>query len=208
MAPEPRGSRRNTRLMIAEGLLHLLSSVRPLSSAFKEALENEMIDLSLPKGHYLLEEKSICNHLFYLHSGFAVSFSYTETAKQIEWLWKPGEVVFSAISFFRQVPSDEFIQLIDDSQVSRISHTSLIGLGRDFPEALGACFSLFAGWAEQAEGRLHDLQHLGAPTRFEKMVGTYPRVEQLLSQENIASYLNIAPQSLSRLKRRQRGKGH
>jgi hypothetical protein len=58
---------------------------------------------------------------------------------------------------------------------------------------------------ENSRERTHDMQHLNARERYQKLLANFPQIEQIIAQEFIASYLGIAPQSLSRLKRQMRG---
>lgn len=56
----------------------------------------------------------------------------------------------------------------------------------------------------KCRARISDIQRLSALARLEILLNIYPDIEQIIPQESIASYLNITPQSLSRLKKRKR----
>jgi hypothetical protein len=72
---------------------------------------------------------------------------------------------------------------------------------QDFPEANAIYRMVMNEYVEQLRERIHDMQHLSAVDRFKKLHDRLPRIEQIVSQEYLASYLGITPQSLSRLKR-------
>jgi CRP-like cAMP-binding protein len=188
-----------------ENLFSVLSAIRPLSERFKKALAKEMVHLSLPANFNLLEAPRISDHAYFLDSGLAMSYRFIKGDKQIETFWASGQIILSAKSFFEQVASNEFIVLLAKSEVLCISYKSVIRLLDAFPEANFIYRVVMNQYYEQTIERLHDMQHLSSLERYEKLMASLPSLEQSISQEHIASYLGIAPQSLSRLKRQKDG---
>jgi len=188
-----------------ERLFALLSGIHPLSDEFKAAIEEELTLLSLPKNHMLLEAPRIAEHAFFLDSGFAMSYIYMKGQKQIENFWASGQIVISAKSFFEQVPCREFIKLMVQSEVLCVSYHGVLRLFKAFPEAHFIYATIMNQYYENSRERTHDMQHLNARDRYQKLLTHFPQIEQIIAQEYIASYLGIAPQSLSRLKRQMRG---
>lgn len=183
-------------------LFHALARYHPLSDAFKEALEKEMIPLSPTKNYILLAMPNVSTHAYYLASGFAVSYSFYEGKRITEAFWKPGDIILSFESFFRQTPALESIQLIPKSDVYCISYTRVMELLNTFPEAQLICRAVLLQHYVQCRTRLHDMQRLSAYQRFQKLLHTYPTLERIVSQDAIASYLGITAQSLARMKRK------
>jgi len=182
-------------------LFQVLSAIHPLSEDFKSALAREITHLSLPNYYLLLEAPKIAEHAYFLANGFAITYTFINGKKQIEYLWTVGQIVVSARSFFEQVPSKEFIQLVKQSEVLYISYASTIRLLETFPEANFIYRVIMNQYLENSRERIRDLQHLNAVERYQKLSTSFPHIEQIISQEYIASYLGIAPQSLSRLKK-------
>jgi CRP-like cAMP-binding protein len=52
----------------------------------------------------------------------------------------------------------------------------------------------------QIEDRLTDLQFLDAKQRYQKLLSLYPDITNRISLGNIASYLNITQETLSRIR--------
>lgn len=134
-----------------------------------------------------------------------MSYSYTDAGLQVENFWKDGEVILSVKSFFEQAPSAESIRLMVPAEVIFISYRGVQRLFRDFREAHLIYETVVNRYYEQSRERAHDILTLDATERYMKLLSTFPRIEQMVTQEHIASYLGIAPQSLSRLKRQMRG---
>jgi CRP/FNR family transcriptional regulator, anaerobic regulatory protein len=182
-------------------LLALLSTIEPLSEGFKKALKKEIVMLPLPKNHMLLEAAKVAEHAYFLDSGFAMSFRYLQGKKHIEEFYPQGKIVISPRSFFEQIPSKESIQLLEASEVLHIRYDSVMSLLRRYPEADSIYRATMNQYYEESRARIHDFQYLTAVERYEKLHASYPRLEQLVPQEYIASYLGIVPQSLSRIKK-------
>lgn len=184
-----------------EKILKALSAIQPLSQEFEEALKSRIVTLSLPKHHLLLHAADISDNAFFLESGFAMSFRYIKGKKHIEEFYSDGEIIVSPMSFFQQLPSQESIQLLDQSDVSHIAYPHVMWLLSNFPEAQMIYRATMNLYYERSRERIHDFQLLNAVERYEKLNEFYPSVKHLVPLEQIASYLGIAPQHLSRIRR-------
>lgn len=190
--------------MSLERLFAFLSEVHPLSDGLRASVEREVMLLSLPKNHILLEAPRVSDFVWFLDSGFAMSYTYTESGLQVENFWKAGQIILSVKSFFEQSPSTESIRLMAPGDVIFFSHAGIRRLFREHREAHILYAILLSRYYEQSRERAQDLLRMDATERYQKLLSTFPRIEQMVAQEYIASYLGIAPQSLSRLKREMR----
>jgi CRP-like cAMP-binding protein len=188
--------------MSPEGLFNVLAAFHPLSNEFKKALEKELIPMSLPKHHILLEAPKVSSHAYFLDKGFAMSYSFYMGRKVTEDFWHSGQIMAAFESFFEQKPSAVFIQLMTKSDVFCISYTSVQNLFEGYPEAQRIYRSILnRNYAENLT-RIQDMQRLKASQRLQKLLAALPDIEMIVSQDAIASYLGITAQSLARIKRK------
>ena len=131
-----------------------------------------------------------------------MSYTFMEGEKQVEGFWISGQILVPAKSFFEQVPSAEFIQLMEQSEVLCMSYAGVSRLFDAFPEANSISRAVINQYYENSLGRIRDMQRLTSMQRYARLINTFPRIEQVVPQEYIASWLGITPQSLSRIKRR------
>lgn len=183
-------------------LFNVLSGFHPMSREFRSALEKRLIPMSLPKNYILLEAPKIATHAYFLDTGFAMSYSWHEGRKVAEGFWKAGEVMVVFDSFFEQKPSDLCIQLMKKSDLYCIGFAEVQEMLETFPEAQHIYRGVMNKHLSACLERLRDTQRLRASERHRKLLGRYPGIEQLVSQDAIASYLGITAQSLARMKRR------
>lgn len=186
--------------MNTDRLFEVLSAMHFLPADFKEALKTELKCVTFPKGHYLVQAHTPAHHSYFMESGFAVAYQYRQDRRIVTDFWQPGEIILSPKSFFRQVPTDEIIQLTTDSQLLTLSHHSANKLLGEYHVANLLARDITAEYLSKSQERIVDFHTLKAWERYTKLLKVYPGIELNVSQEFIASYLHITPQSLSRLK--------
>jgi CRP-like cAMP-binding protein len=157
--------------------------------------------MAVPKNYFLLQTPSIANEVHFLLSGFAVSYVTTGQQKITKAFWKPGQFIVSFKSFFSQTPTQEVMQIVEKSEMLTITFSGLNRIVTGFPEAQILYQKMMYKHCLLSMRRVNEFQVLHAKARFEKLIRQYPRLEKHVTQESIASYLGITPQSLSRLKR-------
>lgn len=187
-------------VMNTDPLYELLSSKRPLPAGFRGALERVLRPALFPKGHQLVQAQSAAHHAYFLQKGFAVSFQYRGNKRVVTDFWKSGQIILSPRSFFEQLPTDEIIQLATNSELLSMSYLSFQELSERFLVANYLTRDLTAHYHERSIERIVDLHTMDSWQRYLKLLNGYPGLEHYVSQDIIASYLNIAPPSLSRLK--------
>lgn len=188
--------------MHAQNLLDVLAGIVPLSDGFKEAVQRLTVRLSLPRKYRLLQAPQVADQAYFLEKGYAMSYHFVRGKRKVETFWASGHIMLSPKSFFERVPSTEFIELIEQSDVLCLNHGSVQQLLRDFEEARYIHQVVMNQYAERERQRLHDRQYLRAEEQYEKLLATFPGIEQHVTQRAIASYMGITAQSLCRMKRR------
>lgn len=183
-----------------EKLFQVLSAIHPLPRGFKEALSKELQIISYPKNHFLVQMFSVAHYGYFLENGFAVAYHFHEGKKIVTSFFQPSDIVFSPKSFFEQTQAEENIQLTMDSDLIAISSESVHKLFERFPVANFLARAITADYYAKSQKRQIECHSLTTWQRYEKLHSDFPKIEMNATQELIASYLNITPQSLSRLK--------
>ena len=184
-----------------ESWLYALSKFSRISDTLKRAIETELEYQVLPRHSFILQPPLISDTLYYMHSGFAMSYVLMEGRKLTKAFWKPGQLVVSFYSMFNQTPTNEHIQVVEKAEVAALKYSSLKQIIAASQEAQALYYKIMNDHYLQGMNEIDDIQMMTAIERFQKLLAIYPNLEQLVSQEAIAHYLSITPQSLSRLKR-------
>lgn len=158
--------------------------------------------LEYPKNYFLLKQGRPCGHLWFLMKGSVRYFHTSEEGKEMNvWFSFDNDIVADAPSFVNQTPSNESIQLLEDSHLYAIDYTnSQYLLQKHHSFALWYIKMVERYYISQIEERISDLQFLNAKQRYEKLLAKFPGIGNRVSLGHIASYLNITQETLSRIR--------
>ncbi len=158
--------------------------------------------MELPKNYFLLKSGKPCKHLWFMTKGAARYFYTNDQGKEMNtWFSLDTQIITDTTSFVKQEPAQESIQLMEDSEVYCIGYTSLQALlQKHHSFALWYIKLVEVHYVSQIEDRISDLQFLDAKQRYLKILDQYPDITNRVSLGNIASYLNITQETLSRIR--------
>lgn len=158
--------------------------------------------LEYPKNYFLLKPGRPCKHLWFMTKG-AVRYFYTnDQGKEMNtWFSLDTQIITDAPSLVNQTPSQESIQLVEDSEIYVIEYATIQALLKKHHSfALWYIKLVELHYVAQIEDRIADLQFLDAKQRYQKLLSLYPDITNRISLGNIASYLNITQETLSRIR--------
>ena len=153
------------------------------------------------KDEILLTEGKICKHLYFLERGL-LRYFINKDGKDITKFFTEAPYCFtSQVSFSAQKPATENIQAIEKSivwQTTLIKTDELLELKswNTFVRKLIQEVQFFT------EEILEEIQTETAENRYKKMIETNPALLQRVPLQHLASFLGIAPQSLSRIRKK------
>jgi CRP-like cAMP-binding protein len=153
------------------------------------------------KEEIVLEEGKICKHLYFVESGL-LRFYINKDGNDITKFFTDAPYFFtSQVSFNTQKPAFENIQAIEKSIVFQISYKQSNELFRlkswsEFGRKITQEVQFFT------EEILEQLQTETAEFRYERMLKNNPKLLQRIPLKHLATYLGIAPQSLSRIRKK------
>ncbi|MCG2616998.1 Crp/Fnr family transcriptional regulator [Terrimonas sp. NA20] len=176
-------------------------SGQTLTEKDQEIIRGAMEPKKLRKKQYFLEEGKVCKYTGFILKGamrqFSVDDNGTEHILQltIENWW-----VVDRQSFMNQTPSRYFIEAWEDTELLLLPRPQL-----DTILAIPAINAMFWQMSENnhiaSQKRLDDTISLNAVSRFENFQKQYPEIMQRFPLHQIASYLGIARETLSRIRR-------
>jgi CRP-like cAMP-binding protein len=111
-----------------------------------------------------------------------------------------GHIVHSELSFFYRTPSSAVIETLEPTVFFSITYDSLQELYDRFPKAERLGRLIISDLFMKKDDRYFDQLNKNTRERFLEYVRTHPQMLQRVPQKYIASYLNIKPETFSRLK--------
>ena len=183
---------------------HYIVKIKKLIENFDDATLEALTEISytktFAKGDYLLKANSICNKSYWVESGVLRRY-YVHNDKEIttEFYFK-NDLAMSFDSYILQKPSREYIQALTEVtvniteyssfQIEKIKHKQLQEL--DF-----LMTEYYALWLEE---KVFELHTQNATERYQTLLTKSPHIIQQVQLTQIASYLNVSLETLSRIR--------
>ncbi len=153
------------------------------------------------KGDAIIREGKIEKYLYFIVEGVARSFFYKEEKEICLEFFFTGSLFSSYASFLDQMPSDLNYEALTPLATMRIHYDDLQNIFKKNPkfDRLGRIMTeeVF----KKSSERVCDLLSLSATERYQKLLNAYPQYVQNIPLKYLASYLNITPESLSRIRK-------
>ncbi|MHA4809004.1 Crp/Fnr family transcriptional regulator [Flavitalea flava] len=171
--------------------------------------ENELITISekfvvkqYAKNDFLLKAGKVCTKLFFIKEGLIRMYQLRENGKEItNYLACDGSFVVSAKSFLLQKPYYDNIQCLEDSTILEISFEEMQGLYQAIPNWNIVGRKLMEESVLCLANLLENQHHIKAKDRYLKFLQEKPlKIINQTPVQYIATFLGIAPESLSRIR--------
>ncbi len=153
-------------------------------------------------GDYFLREGQVCQHIGFIEKGLCRLYYLNDGKEVTNCFCKENTITCSYRSLITQQPSDVAIQAIEDVTLLTLSNESLQALYKKnlFWQQVGR----LAGEAEYINVDCHNrfLTDLTATERYLQVLEEEPDLLQRVPLQYLASYLQIAPETLSRIRKK------
>lgn len=155
------------------------------------------------KKEFLLKEGDVCVHEGFVLKGCFKVFRTNENADEqilhfgIEDWW-----LSDMDSFINQIPSQLNIQAIEDSEILLISKEDKEKLYLELPEIERLMRLKFQMSIIALQRRIIDNLNKPSDERYQDFLRDYPRIAHRLTNIQIAAYLGVTPEFISRIRRK------
>jgi len=190
--------------MISSQHQQLKSALTAFADIPSEELESHLHAFEpvfFKKGDMLLQEGSTCRFLYFINQGLVRSYLVQNGKEYIRQFIEENGFAVDLESFLLQKPSSFFFEAMEDTQVLRISSSSLTHLFNSYFHLM----KLGKMMAEQSTINLIrksvSLVKHNTKARYLDFVAERPNLVQRVPLFMIASYLGVTPESLSRIRK-------
>ena len=176
-----------------------------LAGLSKEAYDVFMgftIKKEYPKGEILIENGKKNEFVFFLISGSAKSYNFKDSKQICLWFAFESDCI-ATIRSFDDLISQETVELLEDSEIIQIKLDDLMTLSNQFVSISSLMLQLLKEHILFLEYKLNGLQFMTSEERYDKLIRDYPEVLQRVSLTDIASYLGLSRETLSRIRRKK-----
>lgn len=191
--------------MIDEVLQTITQKITPLSDETLAEVKQYARIINVFKGDVLVKEGEFSDHLYFVVQGGARAY-YLKDGKTItDWFAFENDFISSIVSFFLAVPSQHYIEVLEDTMLMVLQLRDIETLCdkyHDF-ERLGRLSTTKT--MIQLQQRIVSLQFKSSKERYNSLLEKYPKIELRAPLGDIASYLGITQETLSRIRNAKNG---
>ena len=184
-------------------LLDYFNRLIPLSTEEEDLVSSKFLPHLFLKKQFVLQHGDTCQHFDFVVRGCLRLYKVgNDGAYHILQFATENHWISDLASFHRKIKSTFDIDALEDTVVLRISHTDLIDLYVKAPKFDRIFRVLLENHFMQQQERIGQLFSSTAEERYQSFLETYPHLPNRLSQVQIAAYLGITPEFLSRIRSR------
>ena len=193
----------DTTSTTVQSLLEYFQRLIPLSKEEKELVLTKFQPHLFIRKQFALQHGDVCQYFDFVVRGclrlYKVGkdgvYHVLQFATENHW-------ISDLASFHKKTKSNLNIDALEDTVVLRISYNDLIDLYMKAPKFDRIFRVLLENHFMQQQERIGQLFSSTAEERYLSFLETYPHLQNRLSQVQIAAYLGVTPEFLSRIRSR------
>lgn len=187
-------------MYLLEPLLRSFNKVYPLSNPLKRALYKHLQHRVLPGKHLMLKKGQVCDSIYFVKSGILRAYSRRRGEEITTCFYQKGDVFIGRNILLDPKPSEEYLDAVVDTEVILIEREPLLRICKQFPEFTFIMNHLTEHALSNANALIALLKTKSADEKFHRLSKLYPNLRMRVKGRHLASFLNIAKETFSRVK--------
>jgi len=167
----------------------------------KDALLSRITERKIKRRQFILQENDICKHFTYVVEGCFKMYGIAQNGKEHNLLFAAEDDWIADLdSLHKEKPSKLYIEAIEPSTILQLSKADLWFLYTNFPKFDRNFRVIIEDKYIELQNRLLQTFSSTAQERYDFFLTQYPRLSMRLPNTQIASYLGITPEFLSKIR--------
>ncbi|MBB6499147.1 Crp/Fnr family transcriptional regulator [Pedobacter cryoconitis] len=160
-----------------------------------------MSEESFKKGTKILYQREVQKRAWFIIKGSAREFKEDQNnhpQEQTTWFWFDGDLIYTVPGFFSQDPVLSSVELLEDSQLVYLKIEDYVHL----KNGTALLFDKIRDHYESLRQQYYiSKSHLSGKEKYLQLFKVHPELFNYAKQKDIAYFLGLSPNSLSRLRR-------
>ena len=183
-------------------LLNLFSEFPSLNEEEIKAIAESIIVRSVKKGTILLNEGSVSKECYSVLKGCVRQYYIKDGEEKTTAFFTEGQAVASFTSYINQTPSNHYLICVEDCSLTVGSKEKEKQMIAEFPKLESIIRSEMEKNAGIAQEEMATFITSSPEERYINLIKNRSELLNRVPQHQIASFLGIKPESLSRLRKR------
>lgn len=183
-------------------LLDYFSRIMPISKEEADAIAETMVIKNYKKGHILLKEGQISTEAYFVLEGCVRQYFIVDGEEKTANFFTEEQWVISLNSFSNNLPSNHYMACATDCFLVVGNREKEENLYVHFPKLETVSRKVMEKVFTEQQEIMSSYSTDSPEQRYLKLLKSRPELFQQIPQYQIASYLGVKPESLSRIKKR------
>lgn len=171
-----------------------------LSPDALNAFANILVPFKLLRGQNLVNEGDVCQYMFYVHKGLVLQYYSKNNTTVTEHISHEGDMVICIESFFLREPSKIMAKMLEPGLVFGIPHDEMEALSRQSYEICKLMLDIDARSLIISQRKADVLRFETAKERYIRTMKENPEIIRRAPLHHVASFLQMTPETLSRVR--------
>ena len=182
-------------------IVKYLSKYIPITKEMEDVIIASGFIRSFKKGTLLLEEGKFSNECYFIIKGCVRSFHIKDGEEKTTEFYTEEQAVTPS-AYGKRIPSGYYLECLEDT-ISGVGTPDIeTELYQKFPQLESLTRALVEAIMAKQLDLMDDFKMSSPEVRYLNLLKTRPDLIQRVPQHQIASYLGIKPESLSRIRKR------
>jgi CRP-like cAMP-binding protein len=165
-----------------------------------DILEGVLVPMKFAKGEVLLAEGQTCTNIYWIVKGLVRQYYFKNKKEVTEYMAAENTIVMSIESLFREQPSLQIIQALEPTLVYVLPKAGLEAVAMRSVNIQILYRKILEESLIISQQRADMLRFESAQDRYQKLVKSSPQLVLRAPLVYIASYLQMTPETLSRVR--------
>jgi CRP-like cAMP-binding protein len=165
-----------------------------------DVLESVLVPLKFTKGEKILSEGDICHNIYWIVKGLVRQYYYKNGKEVTEYMGAENTVMMSIESLFMEKPSTQIMQALEPTLIYALPKMELEAVAMRSVNIQILFRKILEESLIISQVRADMLRFESAQDRYQRLVKSSPQLILRAPLVYIASYLQMTPETLSRVR--------
>ncbi len=171
-----------------------------LHRADLDLLAEALTPFKIKKGELLVKRGEVCNYFYFVEKGMMGRFKYYYNKDLPEGVSDEGELITCLESFLLRRPSQVMIEALENTASWGVSHADFARLTEQSHELNLLYRTILEHTIVKSQHIADMLRNEPAHVRYNRLLENYPQILRRAPLVHIASFLQMTPETLSRVR--------